>query len=93
MSGGNARLRGRKNGGVCHDALLGGQMGLREVTEDGLKRPGQQLVVSDLVGPLASLSQKLREMIFDGETARNGCSFAQTLTQHYDLLFFFENNY
>ena len=68
-------------------------MGLREVTEDGLKRPGQQLVVSDLVGPLASLSQKLREMIFDGETARNGCSFAQTLTQHYDLLFFFENNY
>ena len=94
MSGGNASLRGRKNGGVCDDALLGGQVGLREVTEDGVERPGQQLVVRHLEGPLASLSEKLREMVLDGETARNGGSLAHTCTQHGNLGFScFENNY
>ena len=48
IAGSDGSLSGSEGGGVCNNALFCWQVALREVTEDGVLRPGEQFVVRDL---------------------------------------------
>ena len=69
MASGNGSLSCGEGSRAGDNALLGGQVSLREVTEDGVLRPGEQLVVSHVESFLSSLAEKLLQVIFHGETA------------------------
>ena len=82
VAGGNTSLSSGEDGRVGDSALFAGEMSLGEVAKDGMLRPGEQLVVSHVECLLTSLGEELLQVVFDGETARNGCSLAHSLSQH-----------